>query len=201
MKKAVCTLVLFWAFFALRVQAQVPEKYTCLDLSGFAVKIVRSGTFRFEEKNPALSEKRISGDTLSITIIDQTGQVPKGEITIYTNNIRYLSLHNSFALSSSDTINADSLDIVAACAFGELKITANYLSVNVGGGSDFVLSGSAYMFEGASGGASSLNASNFIAQKADVDARGYSNLWYNAKEILNEYNDKSQMRNCYPLQE
>ena len=179
------------------------ESFSKISLSGFTVHLTQSDQFSIEAnpdfeiektvKNDALyipsysdslgfTVERIEDEVLYIGVIDQTGRVPKSTISISVKELRYLSLHNSVLVMDS-AITVDSLDVMAACSFGELKVNANYLTITTGAGAQFAATGSAEQLVCNVGGASSLSASKLIADQADIGVMGYSQLYVNAKKV------------------
>ncbi len=187
------TLILIILSF---IMTQAQSSFTHLSLSGFKVNLIPSETPSIHLDDSVGIKRVIEDGILEIRVLDQTGQVPKNEITIYTDKLDYLSLHNC-QLEMTSPIIADSLTLVTASSFGTLKINSDYLSVNIGAGSNFKIEGETKFYDCAVGAGSTLQSQNLLAQKATINAMGYSNLSFNAKEIIESEVKNANVKNHY----
>ena len=178
------------------IMTQAQSSFTQLSLSGFKVNLIPSETPSIHLDDSVGIKRVIEDGILEIRVLDQTGQVPKNEITIYTDKLDYLSLHNCQLVMTNPMI-ADSLTLVTAASFGALKINSNYLSVNIGAGSNFKIEGETKFYDCAVGAGSTLQSQNLLAQKASINAMGYSNLSFNAKEIIESEVKNANVKNHY----
>ncbi len=202
MKKVHSILILF-LFFSLCVQAQNAKKYTCFEISGLRTTIIQSpDEFKIEEKTSVELKREVHGDTLSISIIDERGQFPKGDIIIHTDSIKYLSISESVSVCP-DTIHVDSLNLKLELASrGELKISANCLKVEVNTCSRLAVEGKANLLDSNINSIGFLDAKHLISQQAKVRSVEYGTLLYNAKETLyKDVDDKSKLSNSYSQEE
>ncbi|QIK59876.1 hypothetical protein G7050_08550 [Dysgonomonas sp. HDW5A] len=178
------------------IMTQAQSSFRQLSLSGFKVNLTPSETPSIHLDDSVGIERVVEDGILEIRVLDQTGRVPKSEITIYTDQLNYLSLHNC-QLEMASPIIADSLTIVTASSFGTLKINSDYLSVNIGAGSNFKIEGETKFYDCAVGAGSTLQSKNLLAEKATVNAMGYSNLSLNAKEIIKSKVENTNVKNYY----
>lgn len=176
------------------IMAQAQSSFTQFSLSGFKVNLIPSETPSIHLDDSVGIERVVEDGILEIRVLDQTGRVPKSEITIYTDKLNYLSLHNC-QLEMTSPIIADSLTLVTASSFGTLKINSDYLSVNIGAGSNFKIEGETKFYDCAVGAGSTLQSKNLLAEKATVNAMGYSNLSFNAKEIIESKVENANVKN------
>ncbi len=176
------------------IMTQAQSSFTQLSLSGFKVNLIPSETPSIHLDDSVGIERVVEDGILEIRVLDQTGRVPKSEITIYTDKLNYLSLHNC-QLEMTSLIIADSLTLVTASSFGTLKINSDYLSVNIGAGSNFKIEGETRFYDCAVGAGSTLQSKNLLAEKATVNAMGYSNLSFNAKEIIESKVENANVKN------
>ncbi|MGE0078161.1 MAG: DUF2807 domain-containing protein [Bacteroidales bacterium] len=173
------------------------EVYTKFYFSGYRVKLITSEVFDIKMSDANIQfTKEFKDGILSISVIDQTGRVPKDEIILYAKNIEYMYLHNC-QLVMSEPIVADSMNFYCGSSHGELKIVANSLLVNVGGGSHVKLSGKTNIFNCEVGAGSSLEASELFAEEGNVDAIGYSMARINMKEVLHLKKENATVENVY----
>lgn len=176
------------------IMAQAQSSFTQFSLSGFKINLIPSETPSIHLDDSVGIERVVEDGILEIRVLDQTGRVPKSEITIYTDKLNYLSLHNC-QLEMTIPIIADSLTLVTASSFGTLKINSDYLSVNIGAGSNFKIEGETKFYDCAVGAGSTLQSKNLLAEKATVNAMGYSNLSFNAKEIIESKVENANVKN------
>lgn len=178
---------------ALRAQ----EAYTKFSFSGYKVTIIPSDVFSIKMSDANIQfTKEIKDSILYISVVDQTGRIPKDELILYVKNIDYLYLQNC-ELVMNKPIAADSMKLYCGCSRGELKIVANSLLVNAGGGSHVKVNGKANFFNCEVGAGSSLDASDLYAEEGNVDAMGYSNAKINMKKILNIKKENASIVNVY----
>lgn len=172
------------------------DTFSKISLSGFEVSLIPSDEFSIHIEDSIAIKKVIKGDTLQMVVVDQTGRVPKGSITIYTNKLCFLDLHNC-NLVMKEQIICNSLNMITASSFGILNVKANWLAVNIAAGSSFKIEGEAQLFDCAVGGASTLHASDLIVNQANVNVMGYSRLSFNAEEVLDSHIENSTVQNNY----
>lgn len=188
------------SILCLSVYSQAQDVPTCFGISGLQVTLKQSGYFSVEYADPSFKDKvesTLRGDTLIILVVDQTGPVPKSSITIYTNKIHYLSLHNS-KLVCPELIMTDSIDVNLTASIGNLKIKANSLKANADAGASLKAEGDVELFEGSVGGFGKLNAKDLLSTQAKVYSYGHSNLDYNSREtILIDKDEYSKVNNYY----
>lgn len=192
MKKLFALILITLGFILIHAE----EPFTKIDLSGFKVNLISSASYSIHIRDSVGIEKEMEDGILEIRVLDQTGQVPKNEVTIYTDKLDYLSLHNCQLVMINPMIT-DSLTLVTAASFGALKINSNYLSVNIGAGSNFKIEGETKFYDCAVGAGSTLQSQNLLAQKASINAMGYSNLSFNAKEIIESEVKNANVKNHY----
>lgn len=176
------------------IQAQ--SNFSKISLSGFRVNLIPSEVFSIQLEDSLGIEKILENDVLEITVLDQRGRVPKGNITIFFVDLKQLSLHNC-QLAMEAPIVIDSLSLITASSFGTLKIKSNYLSVNIAAGSRIDIEGETKYYDCAVGAGSTLQSSKLLADKAAVNAMGYSNLVLNAKEIIESKVENANVNNIY----
>lgn len=191
--KHIISLTLFLLSLCI-IQAQ--DDFSKISLSGFKVNLIPSEKFSFEVKDSLEIETEVENDILEVIVIDQTGRVPKGEITVYYKSLTYLSLHNC-QINIDVPMNSDSLELVTASSFGVFKINSDYFSVNIGAGSNLTIEGKTNLYDCAVGAGSTLQSSKLFAEKANINVMGYSNLSFNAKEVINSNIENSNVKNHY----
>lgn len=176
------------------------EVYTKFYLSGYKVTLILSDAFDIKMSDANIQfTKEFKDGILNISVVDQTGRIPKDEIIIYAKDIEYLYLHNCQLVMSTPMVT-DTMSFYCGSSQGELKVAANSLSVNVGGGSNLKVNGKASFFNCEVGAGSTLNASELVAEKGNVNAIGYSNAKVNIEEIINLKKENAAVENVYKAQ-
>ncbi|MBF0575116.1 GIN domain-containing protein [Dysgonomonas sp. GY617] len=183
-------------FLASLLSTQAQDTFSKISLSGFRVNLIPSEIFSIQLEDSLGIEQEIEDGILEIRVLDQRGRVPKGSITIYTNKLDYLSLHNCQLVMDAPLEN-DSLTLITGSSFGALKIKSNYLSANIAAGSRFEIEGTTKYYDCAVGAGSALKSSNLLADKAAINAMGYSNVVLNAKEIIRSEVKNANVKNIY----
>lgn len=173
------------------------EVYTKFNFSGYRVTLIPSEVFDIKMSDANIQfTKEFKDGILNISVVDQSGRVPKDEIILYAKNIEYLYLHNCQLVMSAPIV-VDNMNFYCGSSQGELKIVANSLSVNLGGGSNVILIGKANVFNCEVGAGASLEASELFAEEGIVNAIGYSMARVNMKEILHLKKENSTVENVY----
>ena len=172
--------------------------YRRFSFSGYAVRLVSSDTYAIQKSsNPIQYSEREEDGILHMTITDQRGRVPKDTITLYVKeDIEYLSLHNG-ELIMNEVIKCDSLRSVFSVSRGDLKIEAEYLSINVGGGGSVKLFGNSRFTIFEVGAASHLDASEFLVKEATADVMGYSSARVNVEKLTVLNSENGTLKNLY----
>lgn len=88
MKKT--ALLLAGLGFCLLVHAEEPARN--FYFAGYKVVLIPSDTFRVEVENPDLGIQEMKDGTLSFTLKDASGPMPKDVVRIYTNDVRRISM-------------------------------------------------------------------------------------------------------------
>lgn len=173
------------------------EVYTKFKFSGYKITLIPSEAFDIKMSDANIQyTKEIKDGILNISVVDQTGRVPKDEITLYAKSIEYMYLHNCQLVMNAPIV-ADTMNFYCGSSQGELKIVANSLTVNTGGGSNVKVNGKANFFKCEVGSGSTLNASELFAEEGKVNAIGYSNAKVNMKEILHLKKENAAVENVY----
>jgi len=163
------------------------ESFSKINLSGFAVNLTQADEFSIEVNSEREVKREVRSGVLHIMVLDQTGRVPFGTVTIGVKDLSYLSLHNSELIMDS-AITVDELQVVInSAANATLKVYANSLTVNVGAGARPSIEGTTKYLNASVGAGSHLNASRLIADQAEIHVMGHSSLTVNAKEIVSSY--------------
>lgn len=181
--------------------ARAQEVYTKFFISGYKVTLIPSDKFSIKMSDANVKfTKELEDGILNLRVIDQSGRVPKDEIVLYSKNIEYLYLHNC-QLVMNEPMVVDTLNFYCGSTFGELKIVANSLLVNAGGGSNMRVYGKANTFNCEVGAGSSLEASELFAEEGTIDAMGYGQAKVNIKKILDLKKDNAAVVNVYKTKE
>ncbi|GBU08012.1 hypothetical protein AwDysgo_13430 [Bacteroidales bacterium] len=122
--------------------------------------------------------------------------MPKDTVYIYTDNLKYLYLHNS-VLEMNKTLSIDSLTVVMECASGKLNVDAEYLNISAAAGSKLSATGSSSFVKYAVGAGSEVDARKLKAKHAQVHVMGHSSLEINAEKVTEELLEKSKFKNFY----
>lgn len=170
------------------------EDLSKLSLSGFKVNLVPSHESSIKYHDNVEIKTTVKNGITEILVIDQRGKVPKSEITIYTDNLSYLDLHNC-SLVMESVLKTDSLKFIANCSFGTLKINSDYFDINTGGGAQMKVEGKAKSMDCAVGAGSNLNADKLHVDNARVHAMGHSSLKLNADNLEIEKQENATIKN------
>ena len=149
--------------FCLWSQAEEPVRN--FYFSGCKVVLIPSDTFRVEVENPDLGVQELKDGTLSFTLKDANGPMPKGVVRLYTNDIRRISMMYS-ELKADKPFAVDSLSVsLAAGSKGMMNVKAKYLQVSAGAGSQLTLKGETDVLDCTTKGNSHVNLSGLEAKK------------------------------------
>ena len=160
-------LALLWAglCFCLLSRAQTEEPVRNFSFAGYKVVLIPSDTFRVEVENPDLGIQELKDGTLSFTLKDANGPMPKGVVRLYTNDIRRISMIYS-ELKTDKPFAVDTLDVsLAAGSKGAMNVKAKYLQISAGAGSQFTLKGEADVLDCTTKDNSHVNLSGLKAKK------------------------------------
>lgn len=153
--------------FCLLSQAEEPVRN--FYFSGYKVVLVPSDTFRVEVENPDLGIQELKDGTLSFTLKDANGPMPKGKVCIYTNDVRRISMTCS-ELKADQPFAVDSLSVsLAAGSRGAMNVKARYLQVSAGAGSQFTLEGETDVLDCTTKGNSHVNLSRLKVKKSQSE--------------------------------
>ncbi len=192
-KSSICLLMCMLPILSISAQ----ETFSKFNFSGYRVVIVPSDTFRVDVINKFEAKQEVTKDGIfTLMVLDQTGQVPKDTVYVYTNKLEYLNIHNSELVMSSP-IKSDSLEVGLACAFGELLVDSEYFKITAGAGARFTVKGETTVLDCGVGAASHIGLRNLKAKKAIVDLMGHSGLTINAEEVTIKRVEKSSFVNVY----
>lgn len=173
---------------SLMTYVKAQESQTKLYLSGFEITLIPSDEFRIVRHDDFEVSRETVDGVLEIGILDQTGKVPKGSITLYAHKPESLRIHNC-KLVMDKPLDVDSLDFIADSSVGELKVKAEYLSVNTGAGSNITVKGKTNFFNCESGAGANLDASALKAKAGNVDVRGAGTATVNIKKVKELYTE------------
>ena len=129
-------------------------------------------------------------------VLDQTGQVPKDTVYVYTNKLEYLNIHTAY-LVIIRPIKCFWLEVGLAWAFGVLLVDSEYFKITAGAGARFTVKGETTVLDCGVGAASHIGLRNLKAKKAIVDLMGHSGLTINAEEVTIKRVEKSSFVNVY----
>ncbi len=153
--------------FCLLSQAEKPVKN--FYFAGYKVVLIRADTFRVEVENPELGMQKLENGTLSFTLKDTNGPMPKGKVCIYSNDVRRISMIYS-ELKADQPFAVDSLSVsLAAGSRGAMNVKARYLQVSAGAGSQFTLEGETDVLDCTTKGNSHVNLSRLKVKKSQSE--------------------------------
>lgn len=156
-------LILTGLGFCLLSQAEKPVKN--FYFSGHKAIFIPSDTFRIEVGHPDLGIQESKEGTLSFTLKDANGPMPKDVVRIYTNDVSRISMTYSELLADKPLI-VDSLCLSAtAGSKGMINVKAKYLQVSAGGGSQLTIKGETDILDCTTKGNSSVNTNELKAKK------------------------------------
>ncbi len=157
------TLLLAGLGFCLLSQAKDPVRN--FYFAGYKVVLIPSDTFRVEVENPDLGMQELKDGTLSFTLKDANGPMPKDVVRIYTNDVRRISMIYS-ELTTDKPLTVDSLSVsLAAGSKGGMYVKAKYLQVSAGAGSQLTLKGETDVLDCTTKDNSHVNLSGLEAKK------------------------------------
>ena len=110
-----------------------PCRRTCKEFLLCRIQGIPSDTFRVEVENPDLGIQEMKDGTLSFTLKDASGPMPKDVVRIYTNDVRRISMIYS-ELIADRPFAVDSLSLsLASGSKGRVNVKTKYLQVSAGG--------------------------------------------------------------------
>ena len=161
MKKT--ALLLAGLGFCLLGHAEEPARN--FYFAGYKVVLIPSDTFRVEVENPDLGIQEMKDGTLSFTLKDASGQMPKDVVRIYTNDVRRISMIYS-ELIADQPFAVDSLSLsLASGSKGRVNVKTKYLQVSAGAGSRLRVEGETDVFDCTQQGNSKVSTANLKVEK------------------------------------
>lgn len=149
--------------FCLLNQAEEPVRD--FYFAGYKVVLIPSDTFRIEVENPELGMQELKDGTLSFTLKDTNGKMPKDVVRVYTNDVRRISMIYS-ELKVNKPFSVDSLSVsLAANSKGTMNVKAKYLQVSAAAGSQFTIKGETDVLDCMTVGNSHVNLQGLKANK------------------------------------
>ena len=140
-------LVLLLAGSVLCASSMAKEPVKDFYFAGYKAIFIPSDTFRVEVGSPELGIQEIKDGTMSFTLKDANGPVPKDVVQIYTNDIRRIRLVYSILLMDKP-IATDSLSLsLAAGSNGVVNVKTKYLQASAGAGSQLIVKGETDVFD------------------------------------------------------
>ena len=140
-------LALLLAGLTFCVSSMAEEPVKNFYFAGYKAIFIPSDTFRVEVGNPELGIQEIKDGTMSFTLKDANGPVPKDVVYIYTNGVRRISMIYSVLLMD-DPIATDSLSLsLAAGSNGIVNVKTKYLQASAGAGSQLIVKGETDVFD------------------------------------------------------
>lgn len=140
-------LALLLAGLTFCVSSMAEEPVKNFYFAGYKAIFIPSDTFRVEVGNPELGIQEIKDGTMSFTLKDANGPVPKDVVYIYTNGVRRISMIYSVLLMD-EPIATDSLSLsLAAGSNGIVNVKTTYLQASAGAGSQLIVKGETDVFD------------------------------------------------------
>ncbi len=140
-------LALLLAGLTFCVSSMAEEPVKNFYFAGYKAIFIPSDTFRVEVGNPELGIQEIKDGTMSFTLKDANGPVPKDVVYIYTNGVRRISMIYSVLLMD-EPIATDSLSLsLAAGSNGIVNVKTKYLQASAGAGSQLIVKGETDVFD------------------------------------------------------
>lgn len=140
-------LALLLAGLTFCVSSLAEEPVKNFYFAGYKAIFIPSDTFRVEVGNPELGIQEIKDGTMSFTLKDANGPVPKDVVHIYTNDVRRISMIYSVLLMDKP-IATDSLSLsLAAGSNGIVNVNTKYLQASAGAGSQLIVKGETDVFD------------------------------------------------------
>lgn len=140
-------LALLLAGLTFCVSSMAEEPVKNFYFAGYKAIFIPSDTFRVEVGNPELGIQKIKDGTMSFTLKDANGPVPKDVVYIYTNGVRRISMIYSVLLMD-EPIATDSLSLsLAAGSNGIVNVKTKYLQASAGAGSQLIVKGETDVFD------------------------------------------------------
>ena len=158
-------LVLLLAGSVLCASSMAKEPVKDFYFAGYKAIFIPSDTFRVEVGSPELGIQEIKDGTMSFTLKDANGPVPKDVVHIYTNDIRRIRLVYSILLMDKP-IATDSLSLsLAAGSNGVVNVKTKYLQASAGAGSQLVVKGETDVLDCTTKGYSGIDTSELKAEE------------------------------------
>lgn len=140
-------LALLLAGLTFCVSSMAEEPVKNFYFAGYKAIFIPSDTFRVEVGNPELGIQEIKDGTMSFTLKEANGPVPKDVVYIYTNGVRRISMIYSVLLMD-EPIATDSLSLsLAAGSNGIVNVKTKYLQASAGAGSQLIVKGETDVFD------------------------------------------------------
>lgn len=140
-------LALLLAGLTFGVSSMAEEPVKNFYFAGYKAIFIPSDTFRVEVGNPELGIQKIKDGTMSFTLKDANGPVPKDVVYIYTNGVRRISMIYSVLLMD-EPIATDSLSLsLVAGSNGIVNVKTKYLQASAGAGSQLIVKGETDVFD------------------------------------------------------
>ena len=158
-------LVLLLAGSVLCASSMAKEPVKDFYFAGYKAIFIPSDTFRVEVGSPELGIQEIKDGTMSFTLKDANGPVPKDVVHIYTNDIRRIRLVYSILLMDKP-IATDSLSLsLAAGSNGVVNVKTKYLQASAGAGSQLIVKGETDVLDCTTKGYSGIDTSELKAEE------------------------------------
>ena len=158
-------LVLLLAGSALCASSMAEEPVKDFYFAGYKAIFIPSDTFRVEVGNPELGIQEIKDGTMSFTLKDANGPVPKDVVRIYTNEVRRIHMIYSVLLMD-EPIATDSLSLsLAAGSNGIANVKTKYLQASAGAGSQLIVKGETDVLDCTTKGYSGIDTSELKAKE------------------------------------
>lgn len=148
---------------------QAEEPVRNFYFAGYKVILVPSDTFRIEVRNPDWGIQELKDGTLSFTLKDSNGPMPKDVVHVYTNDVRKISMIYS-ELTIDKLLTVDSLCVsLSAGSRGYMNVKTKYLQVSAGAGSQLTLRGETDVLDCTKKGNSYVNLSGLEVKKKQCE--------------------------------
>ena len=158
-------LALLLAGLTFCVSSMAEEPVKNFYFAGYKAIFIPSDTFRVEVGNPELGIQEIKDGTMSFTLKDANGPVPKDVVYIYTNGVRRISMIYSVLLMD-EPIVTDSLSLsLAAGSNGIINVKTKYLQVSAGAGSQLIVKGETDVLDCTTKGYSGADTSRLMVKE------------------------------------
>jgi len=189
-------LIVLLGCFIYEGKAQVPTKF---HFSGYKVYLLQDGETRIDfcETKAKCIEKYEDG-VMHYIVADQTGRVPKDTIFIHFDELQYVYFHNC-EIVCKDIISLNSLTVITASSFGQLKINADFVEMNIGAGSMLSIEGYSKETDYLIGAGSNVDSKHLMSEKGNVNVMGYSSLGASIKIVGTVELNKGTFKNYYEI--